>query len=140
MACFGKQLSGYKRLPHAGLPKLVRGISGINRRATKCKDAEARAQHQKSKTVGPLHKQVKAKISKQKEVYSWRESVKVGNVLWCHDSLTAPLVQPCVLVSCKHLSGSWFESGLPALSCFIPTPSPHGQCGVEANTSVAHIN
>lgn len=59
----------------------------------KCKDAEVRAQHQKSKTVWPLHKQVKAKILRQKEVHPWRESVSVGSVLRCCGLLTPPSVQ-----------------------------------------------
>lgn len=79
-----------------------------------------------------LHRQVKAKILRQKEVCLRRQSVKVGSVLCCCGSLTAPSVQ--------HLSGSSLESGLPALSCFIPTPSPCGRRGADANTSMARIN
>lgn len=69
------------------------------RRATKCKNAEARAQHQRSKTVGPFHSQVKAKILRQKEVCPRRASVRVGNAFHCRGLLTPPLVQRYIRVS-----------------------------------------
>lgn len=106
-------------------------------RATKCKNAEARAQHQRSKTVGPLHSQVKAKILRQ-EVCPRRESMKVGSVFHCCGLLTPPSEQDYTHGSANISQEAPLKA--PDLGCFIPAPSECDQCGVEDNTSVTHIN
>lgn len=72
-------------------------------------------------------------VSSESEYEGW----KCVPLLWLADTSLGAALHTCL---CKHLSGNSLESGLPDLSCFIPTPSQRGQRGAGANASVTHIN
>lgn len=108
-------------------------------RATKCKDAKARAQHQRSKTAGPLQSQVTAKMLRQKEVCPWRESRKVGS---CSTAVACRHLPLCSSPSMSVWSslGKLLWRWLARLGLLHPCTSTLGAEGTEGNTSVTHIS